>query len=403
MALLKKTIHHAAVQSFMNDSVLMNWSNLNKSILVLVLGGLDHILWIAWYLSCSYSASLQKWMNPEYFTFHVTRMVICCVVCFLLILPCYFFKHYKCVQKYLPYISVNFFALTFIYGGYSIGIMSPATIAGYISLVTVGLVLFERKIVYSILIPVTIYLIASIMLSSSSSMTYAPVFSEELKNGVMYKNSFWVYSQMFLYIPIFFTSIFLFEILLTQWRNREKQINEMSQIDPLTGIYNRRKVGLTLNALQEDEESFAIVLLDLDHFKKINDNHGHDVGDQVLQRVAKILSMNLRDGDVVGRFGGEEFILILKQKTLGQAIVISERCRQEIEKSVVAVNKMINVKITASFGIAISGMDMSKEAIIRQADQALYFAKKSGRNQVRHYFDLALNTDHQMDKDISIL
>lgn len=177
----------------------------------------------------------------------------------------------------------------------------------------------------------------------------------------------------------------LFEVLLTQWRNREKQINEISQIDPLTGIYNRRKIASNLSKIQQDQQSYALVLLDLDHFKKINDSYGHDVGDQVLKKVAKILSTNLRGEDVVGRFGGEEFILVLKNKSLKQAMDIAERCRLEIEKESIYINKSTMIHVSASFGVALSKLSLSKEAIIRQADQALYQAKDNGRNQVKPY------------------
>lgn len=387
MKLLTQIIHSSPVQQFMNNSVLMNWSNLNKSMLVLFLGGIDHILWIAWYLGCSFTPSLQHWLNPDYFNFHVTRMSICCILSFLLMWPCHYYRHNVYAQTYLPYISIIFFSLTFIYGGYTIGISSPATIAGYISLVTVGLVLFERKIIYIIFIPITIYLLIAIVLSMLGKMTYAPVYSEEVNRSILIHNEFWVYSQLYLYIPIFFAGLVLFEVLLTQWRNREKQINEISQIDPLTGIYNRRKIASNLSKIQQDQQSYALVLLDLDHFKKINDSYGHDVGDQVLKKVAKILSTNLRGEDVVGRFGGEEFILVLKNKSLKQAMDIAERCRLEIEKEPIYINKSTMIHVSASFGVALSKLSLSKEAIIRQADQALYQAKDNGRNQVKPYLD----------------
>lgn len=136
-----------------------------------------------------------------------------------------------------------------------------------------------------------------------------------------------------------------------------------------------------------------MVLLDLDFFKHINDNFGHDIGDDVLQNVARILSRVLREGDVVGRFGGEEFILVLPHKNLQQALDIAERCRKEIEQAQFTVDKKTRIKVTASFGIAISNALLTKEAVIRHADQALYMAKKQGRNQVRDYFEVLQQQD----------
>lgn len=389
MRLLSKIIHPSTVRHFMNNSVLMNWSNLNKSILMLLLGGIDHILWIGWYIFCIRTPSLQHWMNLDYTNFHLTRMVLSCIFSFVLILPCYYYQHQPFIQRYFPYIAIIYFSSTFMYGGYSIGLSSPATIAGYISLVTVGLVLFERKIVYIIFFPITLYLLVAIVFGAYGYIDYAPVFSEKLNQDILYKNQFWVYSQFYLYIPIFFASIVLFEILLTQWRNREKQIERISQMDPLTGIFNRRKIALNLAHIEEQQRNFALVLLDLDFFKNINDNYGHDVGDDVLKNVARVLSRILRADDVVGRFGGEEFILVLERKSLREALEIAERCRKEIEKGQYVVNKQKTITVTASFGVAVSEGKLSKEAVIRHADQALYLAKKQGRNQVRHYLEVS--------------
>ena len=388
MALLKRMINQAAVQKFMNDSVLMNWSNLNKTILVLVLGGLDHILCISWYLACYQSPKFQKWIDQDYYNFHITAMLICCVVSFSLVLVCHFLRHQKLAQNFLPYICLYFFAFAFIYGGYSIGIISPATIAGYISLVTVGLVLFERKIIYSVIFPATGVLVIAIFLCSFSVLPYAPVFSFELEKSMIYKNHFWVFSQMILYTPIFLISIILFEVLLTQWRNREKQIREISQIDPLTGVFNRRQIANVLAKMHKSDKQFAIVLLDLDHFKRINDSYGHDAGDEVLKCVARILSSNIREHDLVGRFGGEEFILILEDRELRDAIMIAERCRRQIEREKISIDQNSVIHVSASFGIAISDRHIQREFVLRQADRALYLAKENGRNQVRHYLDL---------------
>ncbi|WP_228140701.1 GGDEF domain-containing protein [Acinetobacter sp. TGL-Y2] len=388
MSLPNRIIHPSTIHYFMKNSVLMNWSNLNKSILMLVLGGLDHLLWIAWYIFCTSTPAFQQWMNLDYFNVHFPRTVILCLLSFLLILPCHYFRHIPFFQRYFPYIAIIYFAVTFMYAGYTIGINSPATIAGYVSLVTVGLVLFERKMVYIIFLPITVYLLFAIVLSTLGYMDYAPVFNQSLNQQILYKNEFWVYSQLFLYIPIFFASIVLFEILLTQWRNREKQIEKISQMDPLTGIFNRRKIAHNLAEIELEQHNYALVLLDLDFFKHINDNFGHDIGDDVLQNVAKILSRMLREGDVVGRFGGEEFILVLPHKNLQEALDIAERCRKEIEQAQFTVDKKTRIKVTASFGVAISNALLNKEAVIRHADQALYMAKKQGRNQVRDYFEV---------------
>jgi diguanylate cyclase (GGDEF)-like protein len=203
--------------------------------------------------------------------------------------------------------------------------------------------------------------------------------------------------MLYFYIPIFFASLVLFEVLLTQWRKREKMIEQVSIIDPLTGIFNRRKISENIDMLKQQQSSFAIVLLDLDYFKDINDKYGHDIGDIVLQQVAGILTENIHEEDIVGRFGGEEFIILTRGGQLAKAIDIAERCRKAIEKEVILLDTQRKISITASFGVAasINPFGITKEEIIRQADQALYLAKKNGRNQVRHFLEIKIT--HSME------
>ncbi len=374
---------------FMNESVIMNWSNINKAILILVLGALDHILWFFWCMYSYMNTSLRHWINSDYYFEHLKFLVFNISILFLLIIPCVFLSHIKLVQKTLPYIAVIYFAFTFMHGGYAIGILSPTTIAGYISLITVGFVLFERKIIYIVFVPVTIVLLGLIYLSSINAIQYAPFFSTELNQSILHKNIYWVCSMLYLYIPIFFASLVLFEILLIQWKNREKTINEISLKDPLTGIFNRRYISKKLNDNQLQGSSYAVILMDLDYFKNINDSFGHDVGDEVLKSVAKILNTQISDNDIVGRFGGEEFILVLFEKNLDQALEIAEHCRLEIQSKPIYIDRNYKLDISASFGVALSTPDLSKDLVIRLADQALYLAKANGRNQVRHYLELS--------------
>ena len=194
--------------------------------------------------------------------------------------------------------------------------------------------------------------------------------------------------MLFLYAPIFIFSIILFEVLLTQWRNREAQIQHMSLFDPLTNIYNRRSLAQRLNFMQVENQDYALILLDLDHFKHINDHYGHDIGDIVLIKVAQLFNLHLRDGDMAGRYGGEEFLLILQNKTQQQAVLIAEQFRQYIEQEPIPLDLNHEIYITASFGVAISEENVNKEMVLKHADQALYLAKNKGRNQVRSYTEV---------------
>ena len=207
------------------------------------------------------------------------------------------------------------------------------TMIAYICLLTLGLVLFKRKIIYMMLIPASSFLIFSGYLSFIDVVPYSPLF---IINGKLFLNGFWLFSMLYFITPILITCLVLFEILLSQWRHREQQIQNLSQIDPLTSTLNRRSIDQSLENLGHDKHaSYAIVLLDLDLFKNINDQFGHHMGDAVLIAVGQKLSEHLRENDIVGRYGGEEFILILKRSSQHRAQRIAERCRAAIESLVI--------------------------------------------------------------------
>lgn len=180
----------------------------------------------------------------------------------------------------------------------------------------------------------------------------------------------------------------LVEVLLSQWRHREHLIQQLSQMDPLTNLFNRRGINQCLDQLNHPvHENYALVLLDLDHFKHINDQYGHHKGDEARVKVSVILSQLLRGTDVVGRFGGEEFILILHHSSLEQAQLIAERCRSAIEQIELFSDEGAYIQITASFGIAIAGAESRPQQLLSQADKALMSGQSQpGRNAVRIYF-----------------
>jgi diguanylate cyclase (GGDEF)-like protein len=165
-------------------------------------------------------------------------------------------------------------------------------------------------------------------------------------------------------------------------RNQElerlnRRLWELSHTDGLTGFYNRRFISSRLTEEVARSARYrlplAVVLVDLDHFKQINDRHGHLAGDVVLQAVAKLFKSSQRDTDLVGRFGGEEFLLILTNTSADGGAVFCERLRQRVAAEVVRLEDGTEVKLTASFGVA--GYTFGKETaedMLRQADQNLY-------------------------------
>ncbi|MBY5547080.1 GGDEF domain-containing protein [Rhizobium leguminosarum] len=177
---------------------------------------------------------------------------------------------------------------------------------------------------------------------------------------------------------------------LTQ--DRETLVGELrsaAQTDLLTGLYNRRGFEVAASALLTQAEhgsrGISVVLFDLDHFKKINDVHGHDAGDAVLRQVAGIARQNFRSFDLLVRHGGEEFLALLPDSTPDDAAIVAERVRLAIEAAEIPLPSGDVLKVTASFGCAGRANEVSNrnfEDLVKRADLALYAAKASGRNCV---------------------
>lgn len=158
-----------------------------------------------------------------------------------------------------------------------------------------------------------------------------------------------------------------------------------ARTDALTGIGNRAGLQVQLqrewDLARRNGSPFSVIVIDLDHFKDINDTHGHDSGDGVLRAAAAILSRSVRGGDIVFRFGGEEFVALLSNTPLAGAVRLAERIRKGIAKTE-CLTLRGPIKVTASLGVASLKPRESAEQLLRRADQALYRAKAEGRNCV---------------------
>lgn len=172
---------------------------------------------------------------------------------------------------------------------------------------------------------------------------------------------------------------------IEQHKRTEETLHDLATRDPLTNVWNRRHfLSLAEDALRAcgADCPVSMVLFDLDHFKAINDTFGHTVGDQVLQTVARLVRDNLRDQDVIGRFGGEEFILLLPNTARGQAGRLAERLRALVHTQV-TIAPGISTRVSISLGVAQAPGDGANSIlnVIQQADEALYRAKRRGRNR----------------------
>ena len=163
---------------------------------------------------------------------------------------------------------------------------------------------------------------------------------------------------------------------------RTKKLRKMVITDELTNLFNRRRIlellEIELEKASRYKRDLALIMIDLDFFKKINDSFGHQFGDKVLRKISEIMKQNTRNLDLVGRYGGEEFLLILPETNLEKAALVAEKLRQKIKKSDI---EGLDFKLTASFG-AVQYEGESSQQLIKRADDLLYKAKKEGRDRV---------------------
>lgn len=178
-----------------------------------------------------------------------------------------------------------------------------------------------------------------------------------------------------------------------------KKLEQLSITDPLTELFNRRHFDVLLEKelsfANRHNEDMSLIIFDLDHFKDINDNHGHSVGDTTLCTVANILRKNIRNSDIACRIGGEEFAVICRNADLHEIRVISEKLRSLFHNNVIRTEQD-EINVTASFGlmtlVSLPEQSMSPNDFFHCADIAMYHSKQHGRNRVTHYSDILVDT-----------
>ena len=166
---------------------------------------------------------------------------------------------------------------------------------------------------------------------------------------------------------------------------RIKELEKMALLDPLTELANRRYIELNmqtkLDEMRRYGRPFGILFMDIDHFKKVNDLHGHDIGDKVLIMVSNTFIKNVRASDIIGRWGGEEFLAIIPNINEDQLYLTANKLRALVERSGFSVDSGI-VQVTISIGAAIAQPKDTTETLLERADKLLYYSKTNGRNRV---------------------
>lgn len=192
---------------------------------------------------------------------------------------------------------------------------------------------------------------------------------------------------------------------LTQLRQRIDVLNELVSTDELTGLYNLRYFRtLVSTEMQRSKRSgipLSLVIVDIDHFKQVNDVHGHEAGNLALRHVASLIRDGVRGSDIVCRYGGEEFVMVLPETQLPVAIEVAERIRLSIEASMVELPDGTVIELTASMGANVFNCtdSLSIEEFVDSADHFLYEAKQGGRNCIRFPDNLRLRAHSAVSND----
>ncbi len=212
-----------------------------------------------------------------------------------------------------------------------------------------------------------------------------PIVAPEASGGLLAPSALQAFSLMGTYTVVLVTSV---SFLLMQKERADHEAQQLASLDPLTGTFNRRTfielAERQLSRARRIDAPLTLVLLDLDHFKGVNDTHGHLVGDRVLQRFAEVVRNQMRKEDILVRYGGEEFCLLLPDVPGPGGVALAGRIRKAVATEDSFVIDGVQIPMTVSAGVA-ARIDEGPEgldAIIARADEALYIAKNRGRNRV---------------------
>ncbi|MBF0379090.1 MAG: diguanylate cyclase [Desulfamplus sp.] len=215
-----------------------------------------------------------------------------------------------------------------------------------------------------------------------------------------------IHAQLILFLGILSTSLFLGIIylftvkLMKELSKSHQKIQQMAITDELTKLYNRRyfysKLTEEFEKAKRYKRDISCIMIDIDFFKKVNDNYGHHVGDDVLRNIADTIKSTCRSVDTIARYGGEEIVVLLPETNKEKAFLVAEKIRKVVEKIEIPYDKGDNIQITISSGV--SGLlsdDLEKvtdsNQLVKDADIALYQAKTNGRNRVEIYTEQSLS------------
>ncbi|HQZ59646.1 MAG TPA: GGDEF domain-containing protein [Acinetobacter sp.] len=322
-----------------------------------------------------------QWLYPSVFILNI-----------LLILFGFLIKNKPNVHIYYVLFLSVYYPFSLLGLPIGIGLLNMLNGVIFMGITFTALLLFPRFSVYFGLVA---YVIAFYLLCALTVLGYLDYAMAYKPYTLLHKD---VQSAQIIY-SMFYTTLYavftiaLFDISIERWRRYNSKIQKLSCTDELTGLLNRRGVkqvvDFQMQQAQIIQRETSLIMVDIDNFKKINDQYGHYQGDLVLRHVADILKQNLRANDVIARYGGEEFVVLLPFTSIENAVALAEGCRKALQQSSIAVNETERLYVQACFGVSSTArMDFDYMKLFGQADKALYQAKHNGKNQVRTFSTL---------------
>ena len=267
---------------------------------------------------------------------------------------------------------------------YALGPYTAASGLITVAALLLGMVLLRRRYLWTAVAGWIVSMAAMHFLSKAGVLPFLALFEVSLEPFAIGQFAAErAAAAVLIYLPL----ALVMDHLIKVWREDERNLYEAAQFDSLTGAYTRGfAVAVMQRALlraSEDDRSLAVLMVDLDHFKRINDAHGHARGDVVLKQTTRAIQSTLRADDIVGRFGGEEFVVLLPGADLRQAMGAAERCRAAVECMKIPGAPYLSV--TASVGVAAFPQHGDElEELLNASDRAMYAAKANGRNRTEH-------------------
>lgn len=365
-------------------SAALEWSSVDKGLILLVMiipiyG--QYFLWSLYVLSRPDRERLVNvYLTIEVMKIEIAFMIMGAITLFLGL----YLRKKNPHGLFFQHLTLHFFSLTLVAMSYTIGTASFCAGLVLLGAPVFGFILLDRKAVWGATITALIVLLGLSYATAYGFIPYAPVMVPAIDHASIL---FWMNSVFFFAAPFFILIIVMADQMLMWWREREDKIRHMSRTDALTGIHNRMSILSILDReiarAERTKASLSMVILDLDHFKKVNDVWGHPTGDLVLKTAAKVLKHNIREIDALGRYGGEEFVIVLPGADPLEAQKIIERCRVKLSEAEIRSDNQSLIKVTASFGlVSVNGHTIESHTLIKTADEALYLAKHSGRNRI---------------------